>query len=66
MFLKETYFMYTLHFSKDLNDLHKYLLHLTKSQFVPDMLILDDTLEIFIDNQFKVNSLDRSDILFNV
>ena len=45
---------------KDLNDLHKYLLILPKSAFAPDMLVLDDSLEIFIDNQFKVNSSNQT------
>ena len=49
---------------KDLNDLHKYLLILPKSAFAPDMLVLDDSLEIFIDNQFKVNSSNQT-ILFD-
>ena len=41
-------------FIKDLNDLHKYLLVLPNSAYAPDLLILDDSLEAFVDNQLKV------------
>ena len=52
---------------KDLNDLHKYLLILPKSAFAPDMLVLDDSLEDFIDNQFKVNSSNQTVLIgFNI
>ena len=42
-------------FIKDLNDLHKYLLVLPNSAYAPDLLILDDSLEAFVDNQLKVD-----------
>lgn len=42
---------------KDLNDLHKYLLILPKSAFAPDMIVLDESLEIFMDNQFKLSKV---------
>ena len=44
-------------FIKDLNDLHKYILVLPNSAYAPDLLILDDSLEAFIDNQLKVDTL---------
>ena len=43
-------------FIKDLNDLHKYLLVLPNSAYAPDLLILDDSLEAFVDNQLKVDT----------
>ena len=42
-------------FIKDLSDLHKYLLVLPNSAYAPDLLILDDSLEAFVDNQLKVD-----------
>lgn len=44
-------------FIKDLNDLHKYLLVLPNSAYAPDLLILDDSLEAFVDNQLKLSKV---------
>ena len=52
-------------FIKDLNDLHKYLLVLPNSAYAPDLLILDDSLEAFVDNQLKVDTSYHA-TLYNV
>ena len=41
---------------KDLNDLHKYLLVMPNSLYAPDLLILDESLEKFLDTYLKVNN----------